>query len=335
MKTILVTGGAGFIGSNFIEYILKKYSSYSIINLDKLTYAANLDNLNDIHKKVSYSFFQGDVCDNEIIKRIISACKITDIVHFAAESHVDNSIRSCDSFAKSNILGTMTILDIMKKMNFKGKFIQISTDEVFGSLNLNENSYFNENSHYNPKNPYSATKASADMLVKSYHATYKLNTNIVNGSNNYGPNQHTEKFIPTIIKHALNNSSIPIYGNGENIRDWMYTKDFCYAIDLVLHNSSPGEQYVVGTNTEIRNIDLVNQICDILDELMPKEDNTSYKEQISFVDDRLGHDLRYAIDSDKIRYSLGWEPQISFDEGIRETVIHYLGLWEQGKLHAR
>ena len=324
MKTILVTGGAGFIGSNFIRYILNKYSSYNIVNLDKLTYAADLNKLGNASKKVSYSFFQGDVCDSEIVKRILSACKITDIVHFAAETHVDNSIQSANQFAKTNVMGTLNLLNLCKQFN-NYNLIHISTDEVFGSLG--NNGYFTEESSYNPRNPYSATKASADFLVNSYRETYGINAKIVNATNNYGPRQHKEKFIPTVIRNAISNNPIPIYGSGENYRDWIYVDDFCDAIDLVLHNETDSTQYVVGTNTERRNIDLAYYICEKLDETYPKTDKKSYKEQIQYVDDRLGHDFRYAIDSTKIKNELGWYPKIDFETGIIKTIGYYLDLW--------
>lgn len=333
MKNILITGGAGFIGSNFIEYFMQKYPNYRIINLDLLTYAGNLDNLANVATDPNYIFIQGDICDANLVQNIFKNYDITDVIHFAAESHVDNSIKTPDVFVKTNVNGTFTLLHSAYLSWFdapfkpkSGKenrvFHHISTDEVFGSLG--ESGYFTEDTPYAPNSPYSASKASSDMLVRSYHHTYGLNTFITNCSNNYGPKQHNEKLIPTIIRNALAGNPIPIYGDGKNIRDWLYVKDHCSGIDAVFHSKFYGETFNIGGNSEKTNLEVVGEICDILDRISPKADGTSYANQISFVADRAGHDRRYAIDSSKIYKALSWQPQESFESGIAKTIDWYL-----------
>lgn len=334
-RNILITGGAGFIGSNFIIYFLGKYSHYKIINLDLLTYAGKLENLKEIGCNENYTFIQGDICDSELVARIFSKYEITDVIHFAAESHVDNSILNPQAFIQTNVNGTFNLLhhsylnwfDSPNKPK-TGKedcvFHHISTDEVFGSLG--ESGYFSETTPYAPNSPYSASKASSDMLVRSYHHTYGLNTFITNCSNNYGPKQHDEKLIPTIIRNALRGSEIPIYGDGKNIRDWLYVEDHCRAIDLVFHSRFFGESFNIGGNNEKNNLEIATLICDILDKKKPQ--NKSYKEQIGFVQDRVGHDRRYAIDSSKICKALNWQPQESFESGILKTIDWYLREYE-------
>lgn len=333
MKNILITGGAGFIGSNFIEYFMQKYPNYRIINLDLLTYAGNLDNLASVATNPNYTFIQGDICDANLVQNIFKDYDITDVIHFAAESHVDNSIKTPDIFVKTNVNGTFTLLHSAYlswfDAPFKPKadkenrvFHHISTDEVFGSLG--ESGYFTEDTPYAPNSPYSASKASSDMLVRSYHHTYGLNTFITNCSNNYGPKQHNEKLIPTIIRNALVGNPIPIYGDGKNIRDWLYVKDHCSGIDAVFHSKFYGETFNIGGNSEKTNLEVVGEICAILDRISPKADGTSYANQISFVADRAGHDRRYAIDSSKIYKALSWQPQESFESGIAKTIDWYL-----------
>ncbi len=327
-KNILVTGGAGFIASNFIPFFLESHPLYRIINLDKLTYAGDISNLNGLEKNKQYQFILGDICDEDLVNDIFIKYKIDAVIHFAAESHVDNSINSPNSFIKTNIEGTFILLEAARKHWLMGnkdnnthRFFHISTDEVYGSLS--EQGYFTEKSPYAPNSPYSASKASADFLVRSYHKTYALNTVISNCSNNFGPKQHDEKLIPTIIRKALANEPIPIYGKGTNIRDWLYVEDHCRAIDLLFHKGKAGETYVVGADNECTNLYLANEVCNLLDRLIPKSQG-SYKDQISFVKDRLGHDYRYAIDASKIRKELKWAPKENFMEGLRKTVGWYI-----------
>ncbi|NSL52676.1 dTDP-glucose 4,6-dehydratase [Calidifontibacillus erzurumensis] len=308
---LLVTGGAGFIGSNFIHYMLQKYPSYQIINYDKLTYAGNLENLADIANNSNYLFVKGDIVNQELIEYIVKTYEIDVIVNFAAESHVDRSIRSSTEFVITNIIGTQTLLDVAK--NHSIRFIQISTDEVYGSLG--PTGFFTEQTPLSPNSPYSASKASADMLVRSYHKTYGLNTNITRCSNNYGPYQYPEKLIPLMIINAILRKPLPVYGNGKNIRDWLHVLDHCAAIDLVIHKGKPGEIYNIGGNNERTNLEIVELIVEKLG---------APKDLITFVPDRLGHDYRYAIDSRKIQTELGWEPSYSFEEGINDTISWYL-----------
>lgn len=311
MKTILVTGGAGFIGSNFIRYIINKYDDYTIINLDALTYAGNLDNLNDIEDNPNYVFVKGDISDIDTVNKIMEK-GVDYIINFAAESHVDRSIDSSNAFIKTNVMGTQILLDAAKKYKIK-KYIQISTDEVYGSLG--ETGYFTEKTPISPNNPYSASKASADLLVRAYYETYKLPINITRCSNNYGAYQYPEKLIPLMISRAYDNQPLPVYGNGLNIRDWIHVEDHCAAIDKVLHLGKIGEVYNIGANNERNNLFIVRKILDCLD----KDESL-----IEFVDDRLGHDVRYAIDATKIREELGWRPSYKFEAGIEETIRWYV-----------
>ncbi|MCB9062438.1 MAG: dTDP-glucose 4,6-dehydratase [Halobacteriovoraceae bacterium] len=332
-QTILVTGGSGFIGSNFIKYIINKYPQYSIINLDVLTYAANPQFLEHFKDHPQYKFIQGNICNKQLIDKIFAEYNIHDVIHFAAESHVDNSIQTPEVFIQSNILGTFVLLDKVKNVwldeNYKVKagfetsrFHHISTDEVFGSLG--QEGLFSEFTPYMPNSPYSASKAASDHLVRAYNKTYGLNTTLTNCSNNFGPHQHDEKLIPTIIRNAINNNSIPVYGKGENIRDWLFVEDHCKAIDLVFHRSESGQTYNIGGNNELRNIDLVYSICRKLDELVPRKNHTKYEDLITFVPDRPGHDLRYAIDASKIENVLGFKEISKFDDAIEKTIQWYL-----------
>lgn len=314
MKKMLITGGAGFIGSNFIHYILSKYNDYQVINLDKLTYAANLDNLKDIEDNKNYKFIHGDIADKEFIFKLFEDKKFDIVINFAAESHVDNSILNPQIFTITNILGTQVLLDACRKYNIK-RFHQISTDEVYGELPLDDKSIlFTEKTPLNPSSPYSASKASADMLVKSYYRTYSLPITISRCSNNYGPYQHLEKLIPLMISKAINNDNLPVYGNGLNVRDWLHVYDHCTAIDLIIHEGKIGEIYNIGGNNEKSNIDVVKIIL--------KELGKSEK-LIKYVNDRPGHDLRYAIDSTKIKTTLNWKPVYSFEKGILDTIKWY------------
>ena len=314
MKKMLITGGAGFIGSNFIHYILSKYNDYQVINLDKLTYAANLDNLKDIEDNKNYRFIHEDMADQEFIFKLFENEKFDIVINFAAESHVDNSILNPQIFTITNILGTQVLLDACRKYNIK-RFHQVSTDEVYGELPLDDNSIlFTEKTPLNPSSPYSASKASADMLVKSYYRTYSLPITISRCSNNYGPYQHLEKLIPLMISKAINNDNLPVYGNGLNVRDWLHVYDHCTAIDLIIHEGKIGEIYNIGGNNEKSNIDVVKIIL--------KELGKSEK-LIKYVNDRPGHDLRYAIDSTKIKTSLNWKPVYSFEKGILDTIKWY------------
>ncbi|ANV98029.1 dTDP-glucose 4,6-dehydratase [Helicobacter enhydrae] len=330
MRNILITGGAGFIGSNFIDYFLKRYPHYKIFNLDVLTYAGKLENMNEFYHHPNHTFIQGDICDLNLLGEIFEKYKIDSIIHFAAESHVDNSIASPNAFVQTNINGTFSLLQtalhfwLKNPFDYKtpyGIFHHISTDEVYGSLG--DTGYFTETTPYAPNSPYSASKASSDMLVKSYHHTYGLKTFITNCSNNYGPKQHDEKLIPTIIRKAINQEDIPIYGNGLNIRDWLYVLDHCAGIDLVFHSQNFGETYNIGGNNEHTNIQIAHLVCKILDELHPKAKG-KYSDQITYVKDRLGHDHRYAIDASKIRNQLNWTTHYPFVSGIHQTILWYL-----------
>jgi len=331
MINILLTGTAGFIGSNFVPYFLEKYPEYNLINLDLLTYAGNLENLVECEGNPRYKFIKGNICNRELVEFIFNEYDIKGVIHFAAESHVDNSIKNPGIFIETNVNGTFTLLDVAQKhwMNkaFKYKkayegcrFHHISTDEVYGTLN--ETDFFTEKTPYAPNSPYSASKASSDMIVRSYHETYGLNTVITNCSNNYGPKQHDEKLIPTIIRKCLAGESIPIYGDGKNIRDWLYVLDHCKGIDLVYHKGKSGETYNIGGRNERTNLQIVDAITTILDEKVPK--STSYKELLTFVEDRAGHDRRYAIDATKIENELGWRADENFESGIIKTVDWYL-----------
>ncbi len=332
-KTILITGGAGFIGSNFVPYFCEKYPEYKIINLDKLTYAGNLENLRSCENMPNYSFVQGDICDADLIEKLFRENDVRGVIHFAAESHVDNSITGPRAFINTNIIGTFNLLDVARRhwMDAPGRikpgyadarFHHISTDEVYGALGATGE--FREDTPYAPNSPYSASKASSDFLVRAYHHTYGLNTTTSNCSNNYGPKQHNEKLIPHIISCALAGKSLPIYGRGENVRDWLYVMDHCRAIDLIFHQGRAGETYNVGGHNERNNITIVKTICLILDELRPRTDGKKYESQIEFVADRAGHDFRYAIDAGKLEQELGWRANETFDTGIVKTVKWYL-----------
>ncbi|WP_232622891.1 dTDP-glucose 4,6-dehydratase [Pareuzebyella sediminis] len=327
-RHLLVTGGAGFIGSNFIPYYLKNNPNSIVINLDKLTYAGNLAHLSEVENNNRYNFIEGDICNKDLIHDIFGDYHIDSIIHFAAESHVDNSITGPKAFIDTNINGTFTLLEAAKSLwltdryqprkSFENaRFHHISTDEVFGTLG--EKGYFNENTPYAPNSPYSASKAASDFLVRSYHHTYGLNVVTSNCSNNYGPKQHDEKLIPTIVRRGLRGQAIPIYGSGENVRDWLFVKDHCEGIEKVFRRGVTGETYVIGGNNEQNNLSIARKICHILDEWHPKK-NGSYAEQITFVKDRPGHDYRYAIDARKINSQLHWQPTTDFEEGLRQTV---------------
>jgi len=330
-KSILVTGCAGFIGSNFVPYFLEKYSEYFIVNLDLLTYAGDLKNLKEIEKNQNYKFIKGDICNRELVEFIFNEYDIRGVIHFAAESHVDNSIKNPGVFIETNVNGTFTLLDVAQKswmekpFSYKEaykecRFHHISTDEVYGTLN--EVDLFTEETPYAPNSPYSASKASSDMIVRSYQETYGMNTVITNCSNNYGPKQHDEKLIPTIIRKALSGENIPIYGDGKNIRDWLYVLDHCKGIDLVYHTGKEANVYNIGGRNERTNLQIVDAICTILDEKVPKEN--SYKDLITFVEDRAGHDRRYAIDATKLENELGWKADENFESGIVKTIEWYL-----------
>ncbi len=388
--SILVTGGAGFIGSNFIPYFLKKYPNYHIVNLDLLTYAGNLDNLKELNEIPTsqtqrYTFVHGNICNRELVEYIFNTFDIQGVIHFAAESHVDNSIKNPGVFVETNVNGTFTLLDVAYKHWMDGpfkykerylkkgcgildigdsnektnptshishpadhiptpkshipnpksqipRFHHISTDEVYGTLG--EEGLFTEETPYAPNSPYSASKASSDMIVRSYHHTYGMNTVITNCSNNYGPKQHDEKLIPTIIRNALNGTPIPIYGDGKNIRDWLYVLDHCKGIDLAYHRGKAGETYNIGGRNERTNIQIARTICTILDELCPKTNNSgieSYNELITYVEDRAGHDRRYAIDATKIEKELGWSADENFESGIVKTIEWYINKYKESK----
>lgn len=334
MRTYLVTGGAGFIGANYIKYMFRKYGdAIRIINVDKLTYAGNLENLKDVEELEQYTFVKGDICDSDLIAEIFSKNEIDRVVHFAAESHVDRSIKDPEIFVKTNVLGTMVLLNAAKKAWEREdgsfyedkKFLHVSTDEVYGSLG--ETGYFYETTPYDPHSPYSASKASSDMLVKSYIDTYKFPANITNCSNNYGPYQFPEKLIPLMIHNALSGKKLPIYGDGMNVRDWLYVDDHAKAIDMVQENGKLFETYNVGGHNERTNIDIVQTIIRMLRELLDDKDERKEKiceSLIKFVEDRKGHDRRYAIAPDKIKREVGWYPETNFEVGIRKTIQWYL-----------
>ena len=332
-KSILVTGGAGFIGSNFVPYFCKKYPEYHVINIDKLTYAGDLNNLKDCENDPNYTFVQGDICDEKLIEDLFIKYDIRGVIHFAAESHVDNSIKGPKVFMETNLMGTFNLIETARRywMDAPGKvkpgyedarFHHISTDEVYGTLG--ETGYFKETTPYAPNSPYSSSKAGSDFIVRAYHHTYGMNVTTSNCSNNYGPKQNHEKLIPHIIEFALQLKNLPVYGKGINVRDWLYVLDHCKAVDLIFHKGISGETYNIGGHNERNNITIVNTICEILDREVPRKDGKSYKELITFVTDRAGHDLRYAIDPDKIVNELGWKPDETFDTGIVKTVDWYL-----------
>lgn len=326
MQNILVTGGCGFIGSNFIRYILSESDFQGrIINVDKLTYAGNPESLADIEKdfRKQYTFIKADICDQDKIVEIFDEYNIDTVCHFAAESHVDRSIADPDAFVQSNIIGTFNLLESARNRLDKIElFHHVSTDEVYGSLG--KEGYFTEETSYKPNSPYSASKAASDHMVRAYNKTYGLPVTISNCSNNYGPYQFPEKLIPLIILNALEGKSLPVYGNGLNVRDWLYVRDHCTAIWTIMQRGKRGETYNIGGDNEIENIVIVEMICDILDKLPGQSGDGSRRELISFVKDRPGHDLRYAIDFTKLRNELGWSPEESFDTGIRKTIQWYL-----------
>lgn len=330
-KTILVTGGLGFIGSNFLPYFLDTYKEYKVVNLDKVTYAADVSNAEELSDNNNYKFIKGDICDRELVDELFREHQFNGVIHFAAESHVDNSITNPDEFIKTNVFGTFNLLDVAKNHWMhaphqpkqdcvNNRFHHISTDEVYGTLG--ETGLFTEQTPYAPNSPYSASKASSDFIVRSYYHTFGVNVVTTNCSNNYGPKQHDEKLIPTIIRKAINNEPIPIYGDGLNIRDWLYVLDHCKGLDLVFHKGKTGETYNIGGNNERKNLYIAHTICELLDEIKPKAQ--SYKSQISFVNDRPGHDFRYAIDASKIEKELGWKADENFESGIKKTIHWYL-----------
>ena len=332
MKKILVTGGAGFIGSNFVPYFIENNPDYHLVNLDLLTYAGNLENVSEVKNHARYTFVQGNICDRNLVEELFQKFQFHDVIHFAAESHVDNSISGPEAFIKTNVLGTFNLLDTARKLwmlapnkynaGFEdSRFHHISTDEVYGTLG--ETGLFEETTSYAPNSPYSASKAGSDMIVRSYFHTYGMNVLTTNCSNNYGPKQHDEKLIPTIIRKAISGSTIPIYGDGKNVRDWLYVLDHCKGIELVFKAGKFGETYNIGGRNERNNLYIVDKVCTILDEMKPKASG-SYKEQVSFVKDRPGHDLRYAIDATKIETELGWKADENFESGIKKTIEWYL-----------
>jgi len=332
MKNILITGGAGFIGSHLVRLMVNKYPGYKIINLDLLTYAGNLANLKDIENKTNYTFVKGDICDFEFLQALFAKYQIDGVIHLAAESHVDRSIKDPFAFARANVMGTLSLLQAARlywsegekgKAGFAGKlFYHVSTDEVYGSLE-NDGTFFTEDTKYDPHSPYSASKASSDHFVRAYHDTYGMPVKISNCSNNYGSFQFPEKLIPLFINNIRHNKPLPVYGKGENVRDWLYVEDHASAIDLIFHKGKTGDTYNIGGFNEWKNIDLIKVLIKTVDKQLGRPEGTSMK-LITYVTDRAGHDLRYAIDSGKLHRELGWEPSLQFEEGIEKTVRWYL-----------
>ena len=325
-RTIVITGGAGFIGSHVVRLFVHQYPDYKIINLDKLTYAGNLANLTDIEDEPNYLFVKGDICDESLVKELFTEQNVDGVIHLAAESHVDRSIKDPFLFAKTNVLGTLNLLQAAKeywKDDFSNKlFYHVSTDEVYGALEFDD-TLFTEETSYDPHSPYSASKAASDHFVRAYHDTYGLPVVISNCSNNYGPYQFPEKLIPLFIHNICNNKPLPVYGKGENVRDWLYVEDHAKAIDLIFHQGNVGDTYNIGGFNEWTNIDLIKVIIRVVDKQLGRLDGAS-ENLITYVTDRAGHDLRYAIDATKIKNELGWEPSLQFEEGIEKTVKWYL-----------
>ncbi|WP_067727174.1 dTDP-glucose 4,6-dehydratase [Oceanobacillus damuensis] len=340
-QAILITGGAGFIGSNFIHYFMDRYPDRNIVNIDKLTYAGSRNNLLEVEQNPNYQFIHGDIADEKLVTEVFQAFDITGVIHFAAESHVDRSIEDARAFVETNVLGTLTLLQAArddwekKGMLENRRFHHVSTDEVYGSLGAEGK--FSEKTPYDPRNPYSASKAGANLLVKSFGYTYGMNIVISSSSNNYGPRQHHEKLIPTIIQKAFQGKEIPIYGDGKNIRDWLYVGDHCRALDIIFHHGNPNETYNVGGGNEKANITMAEQICGILDQMKPdiksKLHVSSFKELIRFTIDRKGHDRRYAVDDSKLRHEMGWEPNEDLQKGLEKTVEWYVKQWELQASH--
>jgi dTDP-glucose 4,6-dehydratase len=324
-KTILITGGAGFIGSHVVRLFVNKYPAYNIINLDALTYAGNLENLQDIDQLPNYHFVKGDICDNELLDHLFEKYKIDTVIHLAAESHVDRSITDPLAFVRTNVMGTATLLNVAKKYwhdHYDGKlFYHVSTDEVYGSLG--ETGFFYEDTSYDPRSPYSASKAGSDHLVMAFYHTYHMPVIISNCSNNYGPNHFPEKLIPLSINNILNKKPLPIYGKGENVRDWLYVIDHAIAIDKIVQEGKLGDTYNIGGHNEWTNIDLIKLLCKLMDEKLGNAIGTS-EQLITFVTDRAGHDQRYAIDASKLKNELGWVPSVTFEEGLSKTIDWYL-----------
>ncbi|MCI4670695.1 MAG: dTDP-glucose 4,6-dehydratase [Bacteroidia bacterium] len=323
-KNILITGGAGFIGSHLVRHFVNKYPSYRIINLDKLTYAGNLESLKDIESAANYSFVKGDICDAKLIQEVLENNQVDGIIHLAAESHVDRSILNPMEFVTTNVIGTVTLLNAARNYWQERKdvrFYHVSTDEVYGSLKDGE--YFLETTPYDPQSPYSASKASSDHFVRAYGNTYDMPYILSNCSNNYGPFQFPEKLLPLFISNILNNKPLPVYGKGENIRDWLWVKDHCEAIDLIYHKGANGETYNIGGRNEWKNIDLIHLLCDEMDKKLGREAGSS-RGLITYVTDRPGHDMRYAIDPSKLERDLGWTPSLTFEEGLGHTIDWYL-----------
>ncbi|WP_282056343.1 dTDP-glucose 4,6-dehydratase [Maribacter luteus] len=333
MEHILITGGAGFIGSNFIPYFLEEYPNLKIVNIDALTYAGDVSNLQEIENHERYFFVEGDICNRILLEQLFIDYNFKGVIHFAAESHVDNSIKRPDAFMQTNILGTFNLIDVAKNhwMTAPGlykedygncRFHHVSTDEVYGTLG--KEGLFKETTPYAPNSPYSASKASSDFIVRSYHHTFGMNIVTTNCSNNYGPKQHDEKLIPTIIRKALSEEAIPIYGDGQNIRDWLYVLDHCKGISLAYEKGISGETYNIGGRNERTNLYIATTICELLDKKEPRKNGKSYLDLITYVEDRAGHDFRYAIDASKIEDKLGWKADENFESGIEKTIQWYL-----------
>ncbi len=328
---LIVTGGAGFIGSNLLLYLHEEYSEAELLNIDKLTYASDLSYLDPIADSDRYRFEQIDLVDRDAVREVVRSFEPHGVFHLAAESHVDNSIEGPEPFVKSNVLGTFNILEECKQLWSDGeqmdstehRFLHVSTDEVYGTLG--STGAFSETTPYAPNSPYSASKAGSDFLVRAYHETYGMNTVTTNCSNNFGPHQHDEKLIPVVIRSAINHNDIPVYGKGDNVRDWLYVKDHCVALAACYFQGESGETYNIGGDNEWQNLDLVKKICDLLNEEVGDGPQDDYKNLITFVEDRLGHDYRYAIDASKIKQELGWQPQTDFESRLRETVQWFVG----------